>query len=66
MGFFESESAKIYKASTVAARDHSCCFKNVGNLESGYNQHTYDCNYLVAIGQASEKQAAHYFVNSFS
>ena len=66
VGFFECESAKTYKASTIATRVHACRFKNVGELESGYNRHARDCNYLVAIGQASEKQAAHYLINSFS
>ena len=56
----------IYKVSTILSRIQICRFKNVGKLESGYNWHTCDCNYLVAIGQASEKQAAHYLVNNFS
>ena len=35
VGFFECESAKTYKKSTVATRVHACHFKNVGELESG-------------------------------
>ena len=66
VGFFECESAKTYKSSTIAARVQTCRFKNIGELESGYNRHVRDCNYLVAIGQASVKQAAHYLINSFS
>ena len=38
----------------------------MGKLESGYDWHACDCNYLVSIGQASEKQASHNLNNRFS
>ena len=66
VGHFECESAKTYKASAVATRVQTCRFKTVGELEAGYHKHVRDCNYLVSIEQASEKQAAHYLINSFS
>ena len=46
VGFFECESADAYRAPTVVSRVHMFRFKNIGKLESGYNQHTCDCNYL--------------------
>lgn len=63
---FECESAKTYKASAISSRVQTCRFKTVAELESGYHKHVRDCNYLVSTGQASEKQAAHYLINSFS